>query len=335
MKNSKIIIIIIIIVFVILLVSFLLINNNNNKSTKINKNENINETAKMEKEQAENNSAKNIPPQFSEKTGYREYFTVNNSVLQYLDTVNLNNSKYYGKNENGDFVLNVSEEDIIKIAMKMTNNSSNIELYKQKVIFTPVKILVKDNTKVGTYVVHGVLSNSDYQYIKDVYYAVYLDTVNKTFAVQPLNINDSDLQNVSTETLEKIEKNEYNQFTYQNVDDQYRYKQIFNNMKMLMLIKPDIAYSYLDEDYKNNRFGSYEAFEDYLNKNRDHLIGINPYSFKTNNEDGTTIIQDQYSNWYEFKTTNTMEYTAKIDNYIVMYEKNIKEYNNYKDKEKI
>lgn len=340
MKNTKIIIVFIIIVLIIILIvgGMLIFGNNNNtndthNTVNINENEDNDELAIQEKEQEENNNAINTPPEFSEKPGYREYFTVNNCISQYLDTANINSSRYYSKNENGEFVLTVRQNDVAEIVKKITNNTSNIELYKEKLIFTPIKILRREPTQVDTYIAYGILTNTDLKYIKDACFAVNLDTKNKTFSIEPLNTNN--LENASVAKLESIEKNDYNQFTYQEVNDQYKYKQLFNNFKRIMLIKPDVAYSILDEDYKQKRFGSYDYFESYINNNREHLLGITPKSYKVNDDNTVVQIKDQYSNFYEFNITNTMEYTAKIDNYIILLDKDIKKYNGYEDVEKV
>ena len=342
MKNTKVVIISIVIVLIlILIITVFLINNkttnksDNSNNTNISDNIEEEEKSNIESEQKENNNAINTPPEFSVNAGYREYYTVDNCIAQYLDAANVNSSRYYSKNENGEFVLSVGQNEVAEIVKKITNNTSKIELYKEKVIFTPVKILRKEPTRIDTYIAYGILSNTDLKYIKDVCFAVNLDTVNKTFSIEQLSLNNSNLENIAVASVEIIEKNEYNEFKYQEINDQYKTKQLFNNIKRLMLIKPDVAYSYLDEEYKKNRFGSYENFENYINNNRAHLIGITPKSYKINDDNTVIQIKDQYSNWYEFKLTNTMEYTAKIDNYIFMLDKDIKQYKKYEDIDKV
>ena len=36
------------------------------------------------------------------------------------------------------------------------------------------------------------------------------------------------------------------------------------HFKRILLAKPELAYEYLDEEYKNERFGSYEYFNNYV-----------------------------------------------------------------------
>ena len=270
---------------------------------------------------------------------YNMYFTISNCVSQYLDTINQNNSSYY--NRDGGKISNEEIQKMVKSQIS-TNYKSDIQMLNENNIFTPVKILRKTDGRVQTYVVYGVTANSDLVYINDVYFIVNLDIQNNTYSIEPLsqfvNNNGEDyetkLSNIEVTELESIEKNDYNSFTYQKVDKEFNYKKLFDNMKKLMLVKPEIAYEYLDEDYKAETFGSYSAFEGFVRKNREHLYGITPKSYDDNNENKMAIY-DQYSNKYEFTILDTMKYSVRIGSYVSLSDEDLKEYNKLKDTDKV
>lgn len=228
------------------------------------------------------------------EVGYTDYFAVSNCISEYLDRTNIKDANNYSVDE--------------------------------KIVFTPIKIAKATSGQVASYKVYGVTSNIDMEYKEDVYFIVNLDTRNKTYSVEQTD------ENMQVSKIEEISKNNDNTFTYQELSDEYKYKQIFNNMKKLMLVKPEIAYNYLDNEYKEKRFANYEEFFNHINNNRNIFIGINPEKYKKV-DDNIFIIQDQYGNRYQFKMSETMKYEAKIDNYIIMNDDDIERYYEKLDKE--
>ncbi len=346
MKGNKWFIIIFAILIVsIIIISLLLMKTNNieeknDSKDKNNLEENVlnqEEINQEEIDQKENEKYTNVPPDFSSDVGYDEFYTVTNCMSLYLDTINTSSSSYYSNDSNGKKIQTTSNEQIQKIIKSLTSTKAtdNVKTLKEKVIFTPVNIERATEGRVVSYKGYGILSNIDLNYKGDIYFIVNLDTQEKTFSAEILNGNYSNISQIKPVKLDSIAKNDNNTFAYQKVDDQYNYKKLFENIKRLMIIKPEIAYQYLDDDYKAKRFGSYDAFQQYVKNNRDHLIGITPKSFKVDDDSSKIFLRDQYSNWYEFEITGTMKYKVKIDNYIIMFDRDIKEYNEYNDEQKV
>lgn len=200
-------------------------------------------------------------------------------------------------------------------------------------IIINIKSIIVD--KVNSYVVNAIEMNDNYEYVKNKYYIVNLDYGNSTFLIEDVTDRYNRLEDIKVNKIDSIKLKNNNYYVQNNYSEEYKYRQIFEHIKCLMLVKPELAYEYLDEEYKQNRFGSYDNFRNYVNNNRKHLIEIIPKSYKTNDDKTIIQIKDQYSNWYRFKITNTMEYKATIDNYVVLNEDDIKHYSKLSDKEKV
>lgn len=328
-----------IVIFILIVVTVLLLlpkdnSQNNQNSTNNTKSENIVENEGTNTINVEEENSKTGTPEKTIEAGYKEYYTVVNCISSYLDAININNSSYFSVNENGEKYQIISNDKIReKInALRSSAVNNNIQTIEEKNIFTPIDIIVLEQGRVSSYGVYGVTSNLNMEYLADKYYVVNLDSTNKAFSVQELTNNYSNVNQISATKLESIVKNDYNEFEYSNIDNEYKYKQIFMNIKRLLLVKPEVAYNFLDEDYKAKRFGSYEYFNEFVQKNREKLIGISPIKYKDDNT--ILLLMDQNSNWYQFEITGTMKYKVKIDNYIVLFDKDIEEYNKSSDDEK-
>lgn len=322
-----------IVILILIIVTVLLLLPKDNNQNNI-KSENIAENESTNTINVEDENSKTGTPEKAVEAGYKEYYTVANCISSYLDATNINNSSYFSVNENGEKYQIISNDKIREKINALRSNvvNSNIQTIEEKNIFTPIDIIVLEQGRVSSYGVYGVTSNLNMEYLADKYYVVNLDSTNKAFSVQELTNNYSNVNQISATKLDSIEKNDYNEFEYSNIDNEYKYKQVFMNIKRLLLVKPEVAYEYLDDDYKNERFGNYQYFKQYIDNNRDKLIGISPRRYKE--DDSKLLLMDQDSNWYEFEITGTMKYKVKIDNYIILFDKDIEEYNKLSDDEK-
>ena len=109
----------------------------------------------------------------------------------------------------------------------------------------------------------------------------------------------------------------------------------FEHMKSLLIAKPDIAYNLIEKNYKEKKFGNYENFEEYIQDNKERLTTITPDKYKINDDNTEIIIQDQYKNRYKFYIEKPMQYTVRLDNYIVLNEDDIKYYSSLSGEEKV
>lgn len=278
------------------------------------------------------------PDEINEELDYNEFCTILNCINQYLDANNSSNSVYIIRDEEGDYTSEIDKEELNRRVQSLisTNYNGNVEIFENKNAFIPIEMLLKtQGSVVQSYIAYGVLSNIDMEYQKDAYYIVNLDTVNQTFSIEELDESNINIREIKVAELKEIEKNEYNNYKNQKVNNEDKYKLIFNNIKRLMLTKSEIAYEYLDDDYKAKRFGSYEKFRQYIENNREHLIGITPKKYEVEDDGTKLLLADQYGVWYEFNITSPMKYTAKIDNHIIMLDSDVKDYKDYSEEAKV
>ena len=257
-----------------------------------------------------------------------------------LLTMNNNNLKNENEIQNqNQEIINVNNEiednsNIQNVPPDFSNDVSFQEYFTvsncisksldETIIFSPISIKKLNSGNVVNYTVYGVILDLNMNYIRDLNSIVKLDTKNLTF-----------LLDNNKEQLEKIESKNDNTFVYQELSDNYKFKQIFYNMKYLLLSKPEKFYNYLEEDYRDKRFGSYDKFLNYFNNNKNHLLSIIPKNYKIGETINDVKIRDQYGNWYEFKINGVLDYTVKLDNYIVMSEEDIEQYKKYDNGKKI
>ena len=277
-----------------------------------------------------------IPNNTNKEIGYVEMFTISNCISQYLDTLDKTNSKYYGKDENGNMVLNVSEEEINKNinALKSENANNSIQMLNEKNIFTLLDALKIVNGNVDSYIAYGFTTNSDNKYQKDCYFIVNLDNKNNTFSIEELNGSNIDINTVTTNALEKIENNSYNEFTYQNISQEYISIKYLENYKKILLAKPELAYEYLEDEYKSKRYESYDDFYNHIQTIRNKIEEMSVKKYKTNEDNTQILVKDDDSNIYRFYISGTMKYKIIMYDYIILADSQIKEYNNLKDEEK-
>ena len=278
------------------------------------------------------------------------FYTVNKCVYQYLDTINKQNSSYYGFDENRDYVLILSEKEIKEKVYKLLsteyikeNNISIDNVYQyvdnieEKLFFIPLQMGVVEKDTIEKYLVHGIVQTMENEYVKDIYLMVNLDTANKTFSIEPLDDYDSiDEINIKNNNI-NIEKNDENTYEYEKVNYEYIVKEYIDAYKKLALSSPEIVYNLLEEGYCEKRFGSIETFIKYIDDNSKEIIALQPSGYLTNQYQDYTeyVVKDKYNNLYIFNEKAPMDFSLQLDTYTIPTEKFKTEYNKSDDQNKI
>ena len=344
MKNVKWIILallIILIIFIILLMMALNIQQEGNTNTD---NKNTQGT----------DSVNNVEATIQKTTDGSKFYTVEQSINQYLDVKNTANSVYYGYNENNEYVQIITNEEINQYIYELLSDEyikqNNITLDNindfvqtdnQNTIFLVLDMYELSEPNEQVYAVYGIEYTLDNQYIRDGYYKVYLDTINKTFAIEPLNLQSgadlSQIELVNNDNI-TIEKTNFNQYITETVNDEYISKKYINSYKVLSLARPDIMYEMLDYEYRNAKFGSLEAFQSYIESKETEISTIKLQQYQvTNEEEGYKqyVCIDQNEKYYIFRATGIMDYTVILDTYTIDLPEFIEKYNNGTDDEKV
>lgn len=341
MKKLKIIISILVISIIILLICLLNIRRQEEKD----KDNNISEIIEQ-----------NIPHSSESDDVYEEeilledtFFTVSSCVSQYMDLINENNSIYYGYDNNNKYtkVVNPSEVilNVLSETYKKQNNitknniKNNINLLSEKVLFVPIKMKVISNEYINKYLVYGIVESLDNKYIRDEYVFVNIDSENATFSIEPYNNQkNSDFDNIQYSNNEtSIKNNDWNQYKEVSADKEYLSKMFLDKYKKICLAKPDIAYEYLNKEYREKRFGSLENYKNYIIENREGISSIQCEKYLVNGYDDYSeyVIQDKYQNLYIFNVKNITDFDIKLDTYSIPTENFKTTYSNAKEEQKV
>ena len=288
-------------------------------------------------------------PNSMNSIGYKEYFIVSNCISQYLDVLNKSNSSYYGVDEDGKYSLIVTSNQVAnniigllsdnykkEMDINDSNIASKIKMLDEKNILTLTKVYKITEGRVYSYVAEGFTINMDNKFLRDVDFIVNLDTFNHTFSIEELS-GKEELDNIKRDSIEKIEKNDYNGYVEYSVSEEDTINKHVTAYKRMLLAKPELAYEYLDEDYRNKKFGSYEKFSDYIDKIESEIITLNMKKFKINSYDDYKeyIIIDANGKYYRFRENNVMDYTVMLDVYTIDLPEYIEQFNSANEKTKV
>lgn len=322
MKKVRNLIIIVSIIAVILLVSILIINKQKPKEEK-----NV-ATPEIEEER---------PYETKEGITRVEYNVLNKIATTYIQALNIDESIYATVDENGkeiipDINLKKNVLDLLSKEYVEENNITEknldkyIDLLEEKLLFIPVKMKAISTGTVKSYVVNGLTINFEYELQEEINIIINVDYNNRTFSVQPAKSNYDEINSINQ--IKNIEKNEKNIYSNTGVNMENIVKDYMTNMKRMGLAKPELLYQYLNEEYRNKRFGNIEEFKSYIKKNAEEIkqLNLNQYMVNTYEDYVEYVAKDKYGNIYVFKEKEPLNYTVELDDYTIEYEKYAEEY---------
>ena len=287
-----------------------------------------------------------------EVTDASSFFSVKNCVQQYLDEMNNNNSRYFGFDENNQYskivddeIINQNRYNLLSAKFIYNNNvtinnvSNFLKTFEEKVIFDALEMRYIRGEQVENYIVYGIITSLDNEYIEDIYIIVNVDREEKTFAIEPINFSDYDtIDDIKLEyDGTKIQKNDVNSYANRQMAYEDIVKEYFFTYKRIIQARPQIIYNYLQEDYKLQRFETLENFERYVETNRDEIAKLQIQEYLVNNYEQYTefVCHDQYQNVYIFDETNPMEFDIKLDSYTILSDKFKETYDSSNEEHKV
>lgn len=100
-----------------------------------------------------------------------------------------------------------------------------------------------------------------------------------------------------------------------------------------MIYDTQYAYTLLDEQYRDKRFGNYDNFKIYVQKSNEVLEKsiLMKYQIENFSEYKEYICKDCYNNYYIFKEIEPMKYSVMLDQYTTEDKVFAKEYNKQKN----
>lgn len=181
--------------------------------------------------------------------------------------------------------------------------------------FSAEKMNYLQGQRIMTYSVYGKINS------EEKYYKVRVDMENMTYELE--EISDDIYENLSQIKLEddetEIPNKGDNSFEYEAVSNVDMCRKYLEDFKQKELNNPEEAYSMLDEDYRNERFPTFEEFQEYVNSCRDMIqySSLSKYDVEIKDNYTEYILVDNYNNSYTIRTTGIWDYTILLDNYTI------------------
>lgn len=272
-----------------------------------------------------------------------EYFKIQGCISMYLQKTNKKNSTYYEIDENGNNVKIVEDKEINNIIFNLLSdtyikeNNINIDNIKnfidevdENVIFNTVDIKkVNGDSNIKQFVVSGFMNNVEYKFIKNSIYIVNIEEEKNIFSIEPVLYNYNNIDEVPIKNCNNIIQNEDNEIPNVAVSTEQICKEYLALYKRMALSNPEIAYEYLDKDYKQKRFGNVENYKKYIEDNKEEIstIRLLKYTGEVNNDYDEYICIDQYENTYIFDIFNVCNYKIIADTYTLDLPEFLESYN--------
>ena len=216
-------------------------------------------------------------------TKEKEFYRVALLVNTYLDR--LNKSKY--ENRDGSsfadseeakkpILYTLSEEYINKNSITLDNLYDHVYDLNTKLTFIPIEMRVMEGFGVNQYVVYGetICSTDSQIQPQELYIKVNLDYKNETYSIEPIDEKNNNIDDIKLENnMDEIIINTSNKVGKIFFSDDEIIRQKFSNIRMMINSDKKLLYDrYLDKQYKEARFSTYEDFEKYLELSKERFL---------------------------------------------------------------
>ncbi len=325
MKELKNLIIIITIIIITLIISIIvLLKADKNTKQQLNKNEN-NDIASNITFNPEDKDL-DIKLEANKRLDYvqsrKDYFTIKSIYNKYLtfaadnnsELINVFSKEYISK-------YNITKDNVISYTgIKPISDARNYGVYtpmisdimcadisnNMKVYFVYGKYILKSTGSINSLNLMIILDTENMLY--DVYNDTYMkeNGYDKYSEGKSVNINTYNIQDRKT-----------NKVNFASVSDLEMANAYFDDWKNTYLYDIKNAYTKLNTNYANKKFGGYSKFENYI-KNLGYVPSINQFKTYSTKDYTDYICTDQYNNYYIFRQQGgIMRYSVFLDSYTV------------------
>lgn len=272
-------------------------------------------------------------------------------IQKYYNMLNNESESFYGRNDDGQYERIVNDAKIRQMRLSLLSeeyidknnvNTNNIYQYIKTmnepctVIALKMKKMV--NIPIEKYIVQAIVINYSYEVLDESYIIVNLDTENRTFSIEPISDNYNNIEDIkninSNIAIQENDNNSYSPIVYNYEEIASNY---FLTYKRLLLSKPEILYEYMDNEYRNKRWGSEENFKDYVTEYKNEITKLRFTEYLVNNKEDITqiVCKDQYGNLYIFNETLPMQFNLQLDTYTITTDNFRETYQNAEDEVKV
>lgn len=320
--------IIAIVILIIIIIAILLINLNKKKELS---NE---EKTEIQKEQEEyintlENPASLVNGKKPELVKLENiYFNAKNSIDKYFS---------YVQEKNAEAIINVLDQEY-----KDKNGLNNNNILSSKILTnTKQNYIIED-----MYSLEGEKYTIFYVKLKInnelIYLIINIDFSNRTFSIIPSEQKEyEDKINTVVEGQtgkeKSIEPNNYNALEVSKLKDEDISNKYLMDFKEKMISYSDIAYSMIDEEYKQKKFPTLADFKKYIQDNMQNIQStiLAEYGIESKEDYKQYTCVDNHGNKYIFKATSAMKYTVLLDDYTVETDEYKEKYSKLNESNKI
>ncbi len=281
------------------------------------------------------------------------YYDIKSCMELYLSALNIKSERYGSYDENNNYVVTVSENEIKQriynfLSQKYINENNitinNLYNYvntlKETSTFILLEASLKQENDIKSFLVHGLIEPvENYSITDEIFAIINIDISESKFSIEPIKGNFANISEIQIKDYEDtILSNKDNKYTMTSVKNEDIPKEYMNVYKRLVLSCPQKIYDMLDEEYREKRFGSLDSFNEYVNSNKSAIerITLNKYKMSSNGDNVQYICVDQNEKYYIFNQTKVLqEYTVILDTYTIDLPEFIEKYNKSTDQIKV
>ena len=257
-----------------------------------------------------------------------EYYNVQTCVKKFYE---LYKDVYYGEN----FYENLTNEEFKQRSLEILYNMLDKE-YIEKYSVTKDNISekvgevlnatlqindiyrIKKNDDIAMYIVYSEQVDNVNNKIEDLNLMVKIDSSRNTFGILLDNyIVDQGFNNIKENQkynveLSNILANSTNKFTAADIDQVTYVENMFEDYRYSMMYNRNRAYSLVNEETKNNKFNTFDSYNEYIKNNIKSIVIMEIKTYKVNEQEKYTDYEyvDTYGNQYTFRVTSPMKYTV-------------------------
>ena len=276
-----------------------------------------------------------------------DFFTVVNCVNQYITAINRlnitnkNATEEVKSNLRNNIYKMLSKEYISNNDITQDNVNNYIDDVSDTAYFIPLiaKSIQNNDSSTTRYIVYGIEEDINYKFLRELYIIINTDNINGTYSIEPIvNHNYTNINDVKLEKKDiNIEKNSVNEIVRVIGNDEYTSQKYLEYYKCLAIGRPDLAYEFLDNEYKEKRYGTLENYERHIQENLEDIkaIKLEKYGVDRQEDYNEYICQDTYGKIYIFNVKNPMELSIQLDVYTIESDSYKEQYENVKEETKV
>ncbi|MDO5556000.1 MAG: hypothetical protein Q4G09_05075 [Clostridia bacterium] len=225
-------------------------------------------------------------------------------------------------------------------------NKNNIQdklgTYKEPYISIDKIYTVDSSSNVSIYFVYGNIIEKDTLQKEEFKIMLFLDMTKNTYDMYPTEYVEKYYNNILEGVninikVDEIENRSYNTFEYSIVSEEEKIKYYIEEYNNNIKYNAEKAYNSLNKEYRDNRFGSIEKFEEYVSyiMKGINLIVLDKYQTTTTDDYTQYVCIDTNENYYIFRETAPMQYTVILDTYTLDLPEFIEKYNSVNEQGKV